>query len=430
MQEDQLLLNIHLCSQIRLVPRPCSQHGVGQKLEISAKGRHNNKLYSINSSPGTAVMAPLGAQVDLACPTMQPPLSSCFPEVSNPKPASKNPSYSTSPSTSEDQPASASKPQFTPSSAKSARRRAAEALLERKASKQRLDQTENAQSTPLRSFIVDSCDRPCACCPSSNGTTALTNSPPWCSLQVTMPSLNWPAILTAITSSRENDSREIPRHIPGGVAVHVVETHAALIPALTALRSSMQDGVVGIDLEWRPDYRPGSNNRVALIQLASGSICVLIRCCLLEYSFPAALRHLFSDPSLTFVSFSWDSSDEMKFKSTFGVGRDCFARFLDLQQVANTLGYPSIGLAALTARVLGVTLPKSRSVSRSDWQRAKLTPAQVQYAALDALVTGSVFRGLRLWHASPSPCTACKQPFGVEVRLFFLIITTAALYWQ
>jgi ribonuclease D len=178
----------------------------------------------------------------------------------------------------------------------------------------------------------------------------------------------------------------------------------------------MQDGVVAIDLEWRPDYRPGSNNRVALMQLASGSTCVLIRCCLLGYSFPAALQHLFSDPSLTFVSFSWDSSDEMKMKSTFGVGKDCFARFLDLQQVANTLGYPSIGLAALTARVLGVTLPKSRSVSRSDWQRAKLTPAQVQYAALDALVTGCVFRGLRLWHASPSPCTVCKQPFGVEVR--------------
>ena len=109
----------------------------------------------------------------------------------------------------------------------------------------------------------------------------------------------------------------------------------------------------------------------------------------------------------------------MKMKSTFGVGRDCFARFLDLQQVANSLGYPSIGLAALTLRVLGVTLPKSRSVSKSDWQRSKLTPAQVHYAALDALITGSVFRGLRLWHASPSPCTACKQPFGVEVRIFF-----------
>lgn len=376
------------------------------------------KRYIINY-PNLGGMAPLGNQAGPACCTMQPPLS-WLPEAStNPEIPSKNPSYSTSPSSIDDWPASGSKPHFTPPSAKSARRRAAEALLERKASKQRLDPLENAQSIPLRSFVVDSCDRACACPHSniSNRATAGNDSLPWCSLKVTMPSLNWPAILTAIGASKTNLSGELPRQIPGGVAVHVVETHTALIPALAALRSSMQDGVVAIDLEWRPDYRAGSNNRVALMQLASGSTCVLIRCCLLGHSFPAALRHLFSDPSLTFVSFSWDSSDEMKMKSTFGVGKDCFARFLDLQQVANSLGYPSIGLAALTARVLGVTLPKSRSVSRSDWQRAKLTPAQVQYAALDALVTGSVFRGLRLWHASPSPCTACRQPFGVEVSI-------------
>ncbi|KAL4545176.1 hypothetical protein Ndes2526B_g02288 [Nannochloris sp. 'desiccata'] len=312
-------------------------------------------------------MAPLGNQAGPACCTMQPPLS-WLPEAStNPEIPSKNPSYSTSPSSIDDWPASGSKPHFTPPSAKSARRRAAEALLERKASKQRLDPLENAQSIPLRSFVVDSCDRACACPHSniSNRATAGNDSLPWCSLKVTMPSLNWPAILTAIGASKTNLSGELPRQIPGGVAVHVVETHTALIPALAALRSSMQDGVVAIDLEWRPDYRAGSNNRVALMQLASGSTCVLIRCCLLGHSFPAALRHLFSDPSLTFVSFSWDSSDEMKMKSTFGVGKDCFARFFRL--------------------------------------------------ATDALVTGSVFRGLRLWHASPSPCTACRQPFGVEM---------------
>jgi len=362
------------------------------------------------------------APADPACCTMQPPLSWPPGASVDAELPSERSSYSASTSFDNDWPASGVKPHFTPPSAKSAKRRAAEALLERKASKQRLDPLENARSIPLRSFVVDSCNRACACPPSTTtnqATATVENNSclPWCSLKVTMPTLNWPAILTAIGASKSSSSGELPRQIPGGVAVHIVETHAALIPALGSLRSSMQDGVVAIDLEWRPDYRPGSNNRVALMQLASGSTCVLIRCCLLQYSFPAALRHLFSDPSLTFVSFSWDSSDEMKMKSTFGVGKDCFARFLDLQQVANTLGYPSIGLAALTARVLGVDLPKSRSVSRSDWQRAKLTPAQVQYAALDALVTGCVFRGLRLWHASPSPCTACKQPFGVEVRI-------------
>jgi len=101
--------------------------------------------------------------------------------------------------------------------------------------------------------------------------------------------------------------------------------------------------------------------------------------------------------------------------ATFGAGRAYFANLIDLQQVAEGLGYHGCGLAKLTRHVLGVVMPKSKSVARSDWQRPQLTPAQVQYAALDALVTGHVFRGLRLWHASPSPCTACKAPLGVMV---------------
>ena len=27
-------------------------------------------------------------------------------------------------------------------------------------------------------------------------------------------------------------------------------------------------------------------------------------------------------------------------------------------------------------------------------------------------VAGQVLRGLRLWHSSPSPCAACRQPLG------------------
>ena len=40
----------------------------------------------------------------------------------------------------------------------------------------------------------------------------------------------------------------------------------------------MQDSIVAIDLEWRPDYGPGQS-RVALLQLASSSTAVLIRTC-------------------------------------------------------------------------------------------------------------------------------------------------------
>jgi hypothetical protein len=48
----------------------------------------------------------------------------------------------------------------------------------------------------------------------------------------------------------------------------------------------------------------------------------------------------------------------------------------------------------------------------SNWEARQLSARQVQYAALDAIITGHIFRGLRLWHASPSACTSCRQMLG------------------
>ena len=71
--------------------------------------------------------------------------------------------------------------------------------------------------------------------------------------------------------------------------VDVVSTEAALTPALTALRASMTDPAIALDLEWRPDFGRGSS-RVALVQLASGSRAVLVRVCRMGGQLPVALR--------------------------------------------------------------------------------------------------------------------------------------------
>ena len=51
-------------------------------------------------------------------------------------------------------------------------------------------------------------------------------------------------------------------------------------------------------------------------------------------------------------------------------------------------------------------------VSMSNWEARTLSSSQIQYAALDALLTGQVFRGLRLWHSAPSVCATCHQTLG------------------
>lgn len=51
------------------------------------------------------------------------------------------------------------------------------------------------------------------------------------------------------------------------------------------------------------------------------------------------------------LGFSWAGGDEGKMRSTFGVGMSDFGCFMDLQQVAQGLGYHNFGLARLTRQV-------------------------------------------------------------------------------
>jgi hypothetical protein len=44
----------------------------------------------------------------------------------------------------------------------------------------------------------------------------------------------------------------------------------------------VQDEVIAIDLEWRPVFTKSASSRVAMVQLASSTIAVLIRTCRLR----------------------------------------------------------------------------------------------------------------------------------------------------
>ena len=74
----------------------------------------------------------------------------------------------------------------------------------------------------------------------------------------------------------------------GGISVHVVTSAAQLPEALEALRDSMQDRLIAIDLEWRPDFGKG-RSRVALIQLSSSTCAVLVRTCRMHFTLPTSL---------------------------------------------------------------------------------------------------------------------------------------------
>jgi hypothetical protein len=297
----------------------------------------------------------------------------------------------------------------SPGGEKSAKRRAAEGLLaERAAQRQRA--CASPASGPGAAAVAAPRDVAVPACGCAGGAA-------WCDVPVSLPALDWAAALAPAAPHAHPRGAGGAALLPGGLRALVVERLADLVPALLELRASLAagDAVLGVDLEWRPDVRRGSCNKVALLQLASARLAVLVRVCALGFRLPPPLAAFLADPALTFVGYGWDGGDEGKAVATFGAGRALFARLLDLQAVAGELGYARAGgLGGLARRLLGVAPPKSRKVARSDWAaRGGLAPAQVRYAALDALVTGAAYRALRLWHASPSACPGCAQPLGV-----------------
>lgn len=185
-------------------------------------------------------------------------------------------------------------------------------------------------------------------------------------------------------------------------------TDQMLLPeALAFLEDDLDkdtETIVAIDLEWKPDRHKSHNNPVALIQLATTTRCVLIRTVDWDTSgaegLPQPLYDFFSSSeNRFFVGFSWDSGDEKKFQSSFGVGKSVFSNFCDLQELAQVLGYgKKSGLAWLTREVVGAELPKT--ASRSNWARVELTAEQIQYGALDAFSLHAVLHGWRKMNAS------------------------------
>ncbi|GLI63902.1 hypothetical protein VaNZ11_007024 [Volvox africanus] len=239
--------------------------------------------------------------------------------------------------------------------------------------------------------------------------------PVWCSFEVTLQPINWQPVFDEPAGSLQRFSlaRGYEKMLlPQGLVTYVVENEQHIGDALRNLKAGMQDRVVAIDLEWRPETVSGRVSPVALLQVSSGSVCLVVRTSCMGYLLPSELRSFLEDPGHVVLGFGWDSADESKMRGTFGLGRADFRRFLDLQEVAASLGYHGFGLSRLSQKVLGIVLPKSKSISRSNWAAPQLSNHQLKYASLDVLVAGQLFRALRLWHSSPSPCPNCRSPIG------------------
>jgi len=91
----------------------------------------------------------------------------------------------------------------------------------------------------------------------------------------------------------------------------------------------MTDPYVAIDLEWRPTYSRGATSRVALMQLASPRIAVLIRVCRMGFKLHRQLRAFLGDSGICLVGFHWDGADEAQMQVSVLQGHNCMNQCSD-----------------------------------------------------------------------------------------------------
>ena len=175
------------------------------------------------------------------------------------------------------------------------------------------------------------------------------------------------------------------------------------------------EAAIGIDIEWRPTFVAGRPpNPVALLQLSSRSLCVLVPIRHLRKPFPPSLSTILASPRVVKLGCGV-SEDARKLLSDCGLA--CTPT-LEIGEVAVRLqreegiAFPGLGEGEQVRPGLrglclacGFDLEKPKKLSRSNWERRPLLPDQQRYAAYDAYAGVWIARCLHALHAP-------KQDFG------------------
>lgn len=160
--------------------------------------------------------------------------------------------------------------------------------------------------------------------------------------------------------------------------------NADLIPqAVAALRSS---DIIGFDTETRPNFKKGQNHLVSLLQLSTRSTCYLFRINKIGLAQP--LIDLLEDESLLKVGVSIHD-DFHNLKKLHDLNP---AGFIELQQLVKQVGIGEAALAKMYGILFGKRISKSQRLT--NWEADELTPAQQNYASLDAMACIEIYEAL------------------------------------
>ena len=181
----------------------------------------------------------------------------------------------------------------------------------------------------------------------------------------------------------KNIISELPQvTFPGNI--YVIDSMSKMSMAVNALR---KERFVGFDSETRPAFFKGKTNQVALLQISSLDDCFLFR--INKIGIPEKLKQFIEDESVKKIGLSLNND----FNAMGRFAEITPRGFIDIQDLAKQYCIADMSLQRIYAILFNKKISKSQRLS--NWEAPTLTPAQQQYAAIDALACLEIYNYLK-----------------------------------
>lgn len=147
--------------------------------------------------------------------------------------------------------------------------------------------------------------------------------------------------------------------------------------------------VLGFDTETKPAFKKGQSYKVSLLQLSSSDLVVLVRLSSkMDQKLLAPVAKLLKSKRIAKVGVAIHDDIKGLYKD-YGLIAN---KMLDLRTLAKASGIGALSLTRIYAVLFGKRISKGQRLS--DWEREELSPAQIDYAALDAYAGFRIFKAL------------------------------------
>lgn len=156
----------------------------------------------------------------------------------------------------------------------------------------------------------------------------------------------------------------------------------------SAIDDLKQCPLIGFDTETRPSFRRGESNTISLLQLATDRRAYLFR--LKKIGHNQHIKELLESEEHMKVGLS--VHDDFHSLNRWMPCRP--KNFIELQRYVKAFGIEEMSLQKIYAIVFNQKISKRQQLS--NWEAEELTPAQQQYAAIDAWACRDIYYKLRI----------------------------------